>query len=301
MKISTEQTLTSKDLLGTLSAYYELTKPGITYMVLASMVVGFILGSAGAVDVMTLIHAAIGTYLIAAGTAAHNQFIERNLDKLMNRTSSRPLPSGRITPELAEAFSVMMIVTGLFYLIMMVNPVAGMVSAATTILYLGVYTPMKRRSFWNVIIGSVPGALPPVGGWAAASGSIADPGMWLLFGIVFCWQIPHVLSIAWLCNDDYCNAGFRMLPKGERKGIKTALLSVGSLLLLLPVTYLVFQLNIAGYLFLITGILAALAFLLYGIRFAISRSNPDAKKLMFASFFYLPIVWIAVIADQIIL
>lgn len=300
MKFVKEHALSESFNLSTITDYYELTKPGITFMVLASMLMGFILGSSQGIEYMALIHAIIGTYLIAAGTAAHNQFIERKLDKLMNRTSKRPLPDQRIPPQNAFLFSIGLILVGLVYLIMMVNFVAGLVSAATTLIYLGAYTPMKRVSSLNVWIGAIPGALPPVGGWAAATGHLSNPGMWILFAIVFFWQVPHVLAIAWLCNNDYSNAGFHMLPKNDTKGNKTSLLIMLCLLALIPVTYLLYAIHISGMIYLVGGMLSALGFLYYGIVFTKERTKDAAKKLMFASFIYLPLVWLFVFIDLLV-
>jgi protoheme IX farnesyltransferase len=297
MSVSTRANLSQFFNLETVAAYHELTKPGITMLVLASMVMGFIMGSVAGLDLMLLFHAILGTYLIAAGTAAHNQFIERNYDKLMQRTKSRPLPSSKISPRSGFIFSISLILAGLVYLIMMVNIVAATVSAVTTIIYLAVYTPMKRISVANVFIGSIPGALPPVGGWAAATGSILDPGMWILFGIVYLWQVPHVMAIAWLCNDDYTNAGFQMLPLGDKSGIKTAWMVNLCLLALLPVTYLFYDLGYANLIYLIGAGVSALYFIYYGLKFWLERSKELAKQLMFASFFYLPLVWIFIVLD----
>lgn len=299
MKTALHHLINNRLKLSTLSAYYELTKPGITFLVLSSMLMGFVMGSGAGINFITLFHAVIGTYLIAAGTAAHNQFIERNLDKMMDRTSDRPIPANRISPRSGFIFSMALILGGLIYLLLMVNVVAGLVSLATTVIYLAVYTPMKQISAVNVIIGSIPGALPPVGGWAAATGSIADPGMWFLFTIVFLWQIPHVLAIAWLCNDDYTKAGFQMLPKNDASGIKTSWIVNISLLLLLPVTWWMFNLDLLGYIFLAGAALSALGYLYYGITFGLDRTKQRAKSLMFASFIYLPLVWLFIFVDLI--
>lgn len=278
--------------------YYQLTKPGITMSVLVSMMVGFVLGSGDNINFITLIHALIGTYLIAAGTGAHNQFMERKFDGLMKRTSKRPLPDQRIGSKNGMIFSLTMIFTGLFYLIMMVNPIAGAVSFLTTLIYLGAYTPMKRVSAINIGIGAIPGALPPVGGWAAATGNISEPGMWLLFAIMFLWQVPHVLSIAWLCKDDYSSAGFKMLPKNDEKGNITVFWALICTLSLFPVTIALFQLEISGLLFMISALIFALGFLAYTIKFSMERTKENAKKMMFASIAYLPLVWIAVFIDR---
>jgi protoheme IX farnesyltransferase len=224
--------------------------------------------------------------------------MERNFDGLMKRTSKRPLPDQRIDSKSGMIFSLSMIFSGLLYLILMVNPVAGAVSFATALIYLGVYTPMKRISAVNIIIGAVPGALPPVGGWAAATGNIAEPGMWLLFGIMFLWQVPHVLSIAWLCKDDYSSAGFKMLPKKDEKGYKTVFFSLICTLALFPVTVAMFQFDISGMLFLVSSLIFALGFLFYTIKFGMDRTKGNAKKMMFASIAYLPLVWIAVFVDR---
>jgi protoheme IX farnesyltransferase len=268
--------------------------------VLVSMLVGFILGSGADINFTVLIHALIGTYLIAAGTGAHNQFIERVSDKLMKRTAKRPLPDQRIDSKRGMIFSLSLIFSGLLYLILLVNPIAGAVSFITALIYLGVYTPMKKVSPVNIAIGAIPGALPPVGGWAAATGNIAEPGMWLLFGIMFFWQVPHVLSIAWLCKEDYSSAGLKMLPKKDTEGYKTLFWSMICVLCLFPVTLALFQLNISGMIFLVLGMIFALGFTAYTIKFGLERNKENAKKMMFASIAYLPLVWIAVFLDRFI-
>lgn len=298
MNSAEEKIYLHRSFTDVITDYYQLTKPGITMSVLVSMLVGFILGSGANINFMTLIHAMIGTYLIAAGTGAHNQFMERNLDGLMKRTSKRPLPDQRIHSKNGMIFSLSMIFSGLFYLILMVNPVAGAISFVTTLIYLGAYTPMKRVSSINIAIGAVPGALPPVGGWAAATGNISDPGMWLLFAIMFLWQVPHVLSIAWLCKDDYSSAGFKMLPKNDTKGTVTTFWALLCTLALFPVTVIIYQLDISGLIFLISGLVLAVIFLAYTLKFGFNRTKSNAKQMMFASIAYLPLVWVAVFVDR---
>lgn len=296
---SAPETLLAKPInTSALLDYVELTKPGITMLVLASMVIGFILGSPAGIQFGVLAHAVIGTLLIAAGTAAHNQYIERDLDKLMLRTSRRPLPAEKIVPNKALFFSLTLMFSGLFYLIFMVNTAAGIVSAATTLLYLGLYTPLKRLSFANVWVGAVPGALPPVGGWAAATGHIADPGMWVLFGIVFFWQIPHVIAIAWLCNEDYTRAGFKMLPWQDESGIKSAVAVLICLILILPISAMLYYLGINGLIYLAGAVLGGLYFLYYGLKFTRLRDKINARKLMFGSLVYLPVIWVFIILDR---
>ncbi|HLR76115.1 MAG TPA: heme o synthase [Balneolaceae bacterium] len=300
MKQSTETVLSKYVSAESIAAYYELTKPGITFTILISMIVGFILGSGSNIDFILLLHAAIGTWLIASGTAAHNQFMEWKYDSRMNRTKSRPLPSEKITPRAGAVFSVLLMFGGLFYLILVVNFIAGMVALATTVLYLFAYTPMKRISSINVFVGAIPGALPPVGGWAAATGHLGHWGMWLLFAIVFLWQVPHVMAIAWVAQDDYKNAGYRMLPSNDPKAIKAHTRILVCLVALLPVCWGLFYIGMGHWLYLAGAMLSSFVFLYYGIQFAAQTTKANAKKLMFASFGYLPMVWMFVILDQLI-
>ena len=298
MSLAEDKSLVKRSYSAVISDYYQLTKPGITLAVLISMLVGFVLGSGGNINYLLMIHVLLGTYLIAAGTGAHNQFMERNLDKLMNRTKERPLAAHRISATHGKIFSLTLIFTGLTYLVLMVNPVAGLVSLATTLIYLAAYTPMKQVSAFNILIGAVPGALPPVGGWAAATGTISDPGMWILFGIVFLWQVPHVMAIAWMCKDDYSGAGFKMLPKGDTEGTKTSFWALSCTVLLFPVSVLMYTLGISGMVFLVLSLILASGFFAYGIKFANDRTKANARKLMFASIAYLPLIWLAVFIDR---
>lgn len=301
MKLTTDFSLSKFLNTDKITAYYELTKPGITFSVVVAMMVGFILASGSNIDYLMLLHATVGTLMIAAGTAAHNQFLEWRLDGQMKRTAQRPLPSSKVSPPESIVFSLSLILGGLLYLVFVVNLVAGLVSLATTVLYLCVYTPLKRISVINVFIGAIPGALPPVGGWAAATGHLGSTAMWLLFGIVFFWQVPHVMAIAWVCKDDYQQAGFRMLPAKDPKGLKATAFILICLLALLPVTWGLFAVGMSGWLYLAGALLSSLVFLYYGVIFAAQRSKESAKKLMFASFGYLPAVWAFVIVDQLIL
>lgn len=295
------QSNSAKAIAGTLKDYYELTKPGITLSVVASMLIGFIMGASGSLNYTLMVHALLGTYLIAAGTSAHNMFMERGLDGLMHRTSNRPLPDSRITSQNGFIFSTVLIFSGLAYLLAMVNVVAGIVSLATTIIYLFAYTPLKRISALNVFVGAVPGALPVVGGWAAASGTVLEHGMWILFGIVFCWQIPHVVAIAWVCKKDYEHAGFKMLPKNDPHGIKAAIWVVLPMLILFPTVYKLFVMDLVSWIYLSGSLLSTAVFLYYGIKFSIRRDISTAKGVMFSSFAYLPLIWIFIFLDWIIL
>ncbi len=297
MKFPPENPLFLQKAQSTLSDYLTLTKPGITLLVLVSMGVGFFLASGGDVSLILFIHAAIGTLMIAGGTAAHNQFIERDLDKKMIRTVKRPLPARKIRPVHALIFSLSLMIIGFLYLFFLVNPLTGFISALTSVLYLALYTPLKRISFINVMVGAVPGALPPVGGWVAASGSLTDPVAWILFAIVFLWQVPHVIAIAWLCNDDYRTAGFRMLPESDKRGFVSALTILGCLILLFPVSYFLYSMNMASLFYLFGAVAAGLLFFYSGLRFQLSRTKDNARKVLYGSLIYLPVVWVFILAD----
>lgn len=285
----------------TLRDYYTLTKPRITLLVLVSMVIGYVLGAGSAFSWITLLHAMLGTFLIASGTSAYNMFIERDLDGLMNRTNTRPLPTRRISPAAAFTFSTFLIFAGLSYLIIQINMTAALVSAATTALYLWAYTPMKRISFVNVFVGAIPGALPPVGGWAAATGTLADPGMWVLFMIVFLWQVPHVTAIAWMYGDDYSRAGFRMLPLNDDSGIKLARITFVVIVFLIPTVIALFAVGTSSWIYLSGSLLATAYYIVHGYRFLQVRDRANARKLMFASLGYLPMIWILILIDRVLL
>lgn len=279
------------------SDFIALTKPGITLLVLFSMSIGYVVASAGDIYLTGLLHAALGTLLIAGGTAAHNQFIERDLDKKMVRTVSRPLPAKKIKPSHALAFSLSMMAGGFLYLFFLVNPLTGAISALTSVLYLAFYTPMKRVTFLNVGVGAVPGALPPVGGWAAASGSLADPVVWALFLIVFLWQVPHVISIAWLLSDDYRTAGFYMLPKSDKNGTISSLTILTCLVVLIPVSLSLYYFETGHWIYLTGALASGLLFLWSGLLFLVNRSKENARKVLYGSLVYLPAVWLFMLAD----
>ena len=301
MKNADSYSVQSKGIRDTFSDYIELTKPGITFSVLASMAIGFIMATPGKPDLVVLIHALVGTWLTASGTSAHNMFLERRLDNLMQRTRLRPLPSSKISASHGAVFSLSLISLGLIYLTIFVNPVASAVSFATTMIYLLVYTPLKRITALNVYIGAIPGALPVVGGWAAATGTLSDPGMWILFGVIFLWQIPHVMSIGWICKDDYEHAGFQMLPRRDPKGLKTSFWMMIPTMILLPANGLIYTSGMGSWLFLSLSLLTTLFFLWYSIRFLMERDRASARKVMFFSFVYLPLIWAYLLLDRIVL
>ena len=293
--------LKERSLKAVISDYFQLTKPGIALAVLMSTLMGFIMGSKGVVDLYLMLHALLGTFLIASGTSAYNMFMERKFDGLMKRTEKRPIPQERIPAQHGMFFSLFLIFSGLAYLVFTVNAIAVLISFLTTVIYLAAYTPLKRISSFNILVGAIPGALPPVGGWVAASISVTEFGMWLLFGIVFFWQIPHVMAIAWKYKDDYNSAGFKMLPKNDTEGNKTAFYAMFCTLLLFPISYLIYQIDTAGVVFLILSGFLALFYFWHVLKFAKERSSTNARKLMFASIAYLPLFWAALFIDRLLL
>ena len=210
----------------------DLVKARLTAIVLLTTFVGFYLGERGAVNYLLMFHALFGTALVAAGAAALNQWLERDYDAKMRRTAGRPLPSGRMQPATVAIFGGACSVIGLVYLAALVNPLTSVVGAVTSVSYLFIYTPLKRVTWVNTLVGAIPGALPPLMGWTAARNELSGEG-WALFAILAFWQIPHFMAIAWLYRDEYAKAGFVMLPNIDATGSRTAQQSVSNTLALL--------------------------------------------------------------------
>lgn len=283
-----------------LAALVELTKPRIAGMVLVATALGYFLAlptGAGMTAVPLLIHTLLGTLMVGGGANALNHFLEAEHDALMTRTADRPIPSGRLTPREALAFSVTMCVSGVAYLALLANPLAAVLAALAAVSYAFVYTPLKRSTPLCVFVGAVPGALPPLIGWAAASGSLALGG-WLLFAIVFFWQLPHFAAIAWLYREDYGRAGYPMMsvvdPEGMRTNLHmithTATLLVASLL---PVVY-----GLAGPGYAICAMGLGAAFLAVGFIFVVQRTRAVARLHLLASVAYLPLLFLAMLIDR---
>jgi protoheme IX farnesyltransferase len=277
--------------------YLALAKPRLNVLVVATSAAGYYLGSPGTPDVWKMAVAVAGTALVAGGAAALNQVYERDTDALMRRTRSRPVPDGRVPPHDARMFGIALSAIGMGLLAARTNGLAMALAAATLLVYLLVYTPMKRRSPIATLVGAVPGALPPVIGWAASRGSLSSGGA-ALFAIVFLWQIPHFMAIAWLYRDDYRMAGFPMLPVIERDGRRTGRQAVLYAAALLPASLLPTLIGLSGTAYLITA--AALGAVLLGlsVRFARSRNDRCARALFLASIVYLPLIWLAMILDK---
>jgi len=298
---ATVPTLTADDVLprdkSALALGSELIKARLTLLVVLTTVVGFYLGSATPVDYGLLLSVSFGTALLAAGAAVLNQLVERDFDALMKRTADRPLPSGRITPTAALLLGAVLSIVGLTWLLFRVNPLTAILGAATWLSYVALYTPLKRLTVLNTLVGAVPGALPPLMGWSAATNSISAPG-WALFGVLFFWQLPHFMAIAWIYRDDYAGAGFKMLSGVDPEGHRTAASAVRNTIALLGVSLFPFMFGIVGPVYLTGAILLGGAFLAFAVVFARTLTARAARRLFFASIIYLPLLLGLLVADK---
>src|SRR5262245_37586009 len=264
-----------------------LTKPRVVLMVLVATLVGYYVGLPGPPEYARMVHLLIGTLLAAGGTLALNQYWEHDVDALMERTRERPLPGGRLQPLEALVFGSAATVAGLLYLGVWVNTLAAGVTAATTALYLFAYTPLKVRTALCTLVGAVPGAAPPLTGWAAARDDLAL-GSWILFGIMFFWQLPHTLAIARLYREDYARAGVRVLPVVDVGGGITERQIVTGCLGLLAVSLLPTLMGMTGVVYFAGALALGCAFAVLGIMHAVAPSSQAARRVMLASFLYLP-------------
>ena len=278
--------------------FLALTRPRVVVMVLVTTLVGFYLASWGVPDYVRLLQTLIGTGLAASGTLALNQYLERDVDARMGRTRLRPLPDGRLQPTEALAFGAGIAGGGVFYLALGVNVLSGLVTAISVGSYLFLYTPLKRRTPLCTIVGAVPGALPPVIGWGAARGELSLEA-WVLFAILFLWQIPHSLAIARLYRDDYARAGIQLLPVVEPDGRSTGRQIVSNCLALLGVGLLPTLIGLAGLVYFFAALALGIVFLCCGISLAISCSERAARRLLFASLVYLPAALLLLALDKV--
>jgi protoheme IX farnesyltransferase len=272
---------------GRLADFLMLTKPRVVLMVLVTTAVGYYVGSTGVLDGLRLLQTLFGTALAAGGTIALNQYLERDGDALMERTRLRPLPDGRIQPTQALIFGVAITAGGLAYQAVTVDRLTTLVTALTAGSYLFLYTPLKRKTSLCTIPGAISGALPPVIGWVATRGEFGA-GAWVLFAILFLWQIPHSLGIAWLYREDYARAGIRLLPVVEPEGYSTARQVVSNCLALLAVGLLPTLIGLTGSAYFLGALALGTGFLGCGVVLAVSRTVGDARRLVFASLVYLP-------------
>jgi protoheme IX farnesyltransferase len=270
--------------------YVALAKPRLNLLVIVTSGIGFYVAAAHPIDVVKLLHTIVGTALVAGGAGGLNQIVERDRDRLMHRTRMRPLPDGRLSVGEALAFSGALASAGLLELALRVNMLSALTALATLLIYVLLYTPLKPRTSAATLIGAVPGALPPLIGWAGATGNLAVEA-WTLFAIVFCWQIPHFFAIAWLYRDDYRRAGFAMLPAIEHDGDRTGRYAAAFAALLVCAAAMPFFAGLAGLGYFFGSLVLSLGLLAFAMRFALERSSSRARSLFVSSLIYLPALW----------
>jgi len=292
--VASEPALSATDKL---AAYAELTKPRITFLVVLTAAAGFCMGSSAGINYLGLMNMAIGITLLSSGIATLNQYLERELDGLMRRTKARPLPSGKLSPVEAAVFGIALSVAATAYLALTVNNLSALLGVATLAAYLFVYTPLKTRTTLSTVLGAFPGAMPPFIGWVAARGEVTVQA-WVLFAILFLWQFPHFLAIAWMYRDDYARAGIKMLPVVEPEGKVTGQQIISYTLLLVPVSLLPVVTGLAGSVYLVGAAAIGIGFLYFSARAALARTAWQARQLLLASVIYLPILFVLMVLNR---
>ena len=290
-----EKSRADKSLASVLS---ELFKMRLTILVLLTTLVGFYIGFRGQINYVLMFHTLLGTALVASGASALNQLLEREHDSKMRRTEDRPLPSGRLAPENVLIIGGVCSAAGLIYLALAVNLLTALLGALTIGSYLFVYTPLKRVTSLNTAIGAIPGALPPLMGWTAARDEISGAG-WSLFAVLFFWQLPHFLAIAWMYRGEYAKAGFVMLPVIDPTGERTGRQALSHTLGLLPISFCPFVFKLVGTTYFIGAFALGLAFLWFAFQFARHLTVPRARQLFYASILYLPLLLGLMVLDKI--
>lgn len=280
-----------------LAVYADLVKARLTLLVLLTTLVGFYIGWRGPLDGALLFHTLFGTALLASGASALNQLLERDFDARMRRTQNRPLPSGRMQPPTVLMFGTACAVSGLLWLALAVNLTTATLGLVSLLSYLLIYTPLKRVSWTNTLVGAIPGGLPPLMGWAAARGEITAAG-WGLFAIQALWQLPHFMAIAWMYREEYARAGFVMLPSVDPEGRRTARIAVTQTLILLVVSLWPFFLRSAGTTYLVSALTLGLLFAGLAVQFARARTLAHARQLFYASLLYLPLLLGLMVLDK---
>jgi protoheme IX farnesyltransferase len=280
-----------------LSAYVELTKPRITLLVVLTAAAGFCLGAGTPFDYVGLLHMSLGITLLSSGIATLNQYIERRLDSLMLRTEKRPLPSARLSGREALLFGAALSLAATVYLWGAVNRLTAVLGIITFVSYLFIYTPLKTRTTLSTFLGAFPGAMPPLMGWVAARGELSLEA-WILFAILFLWQFPHFLAIAWMYREDYARAGIRMLPVVEPEGRVTGQQIISYSLMLLPVSLLPSAVGISGRVYLIGALILGVAFIYFSARAAVAKSKWQARRLLLASVLYLPVLFALMVLNR---
>lgn len=280
-----------------ISAFIELTKPRIAFMLVLTSAAGFYLGTKGSFDLVLFANAMIGICLLAFGVATLNQYLERRTDVLMERTARRPIPTSRVTPNEALIFGIIQCLVSEIYLFVLVNPLTAALGVTVIVGYVLLYTPLKTRTSASTAIGALPGAMPPLMGWTSSANEITL-GAWALFAMLFLWQFPHFLAIAWMYRDQYAKAGIKMLPVVEPSGKLTARQIVLFALMLVPVSLAPFFLGFAGPIFLVGALILGIWFLVESARSARSKTIEGARRLLMVSVLYLPLVFLLAVIDH---
>lgn len=275
----------------------DLVKARLNLLVVLTTWMGFSLGSTGVSDGMACFHAIVGTSLLAAGASALNQWWESDLDARMKRTASRPIPAGMLSPLIVLALGVIVSIAGLAWLSFEVNLLTAFLGALTLGIYVFAYTPLKQKTELNTWVGAIPGALPPLMGWTAATGELGAGG-WSLFAILFFWQLPHFMAIAWLYRDEYAKAGFKMLSGNDPDGRRSASSAIRNTIALLFVSVIPYLQGISGRMYLAVALVLGGLFLVQAIRFALLLDASSARRLFFASIFYLPVLLAVLVIDR---
>ena len=278
--------------------FLELTKPRITSLILMTTMLGFYMGSPSLFPFQLFLHTLIGTLLVASGAAALNQYWEREADGKMLRTRSRPLPAGRMHPWKALWFGILLSVTGIGYLAWMTNYLTSLLAAITLVIYIFMYTPLKSRTPHCTLVGAFPGAIPMLIGWCAVQGHLPVES-WVLYMLLFLWQFPHFLSIAWLYQEDYARGGIAMLPVVEPDGKSTARQIIAYSIMLLPLSLIPTLLGMTGQIYLIGALLLGIWFLYVSIITARAKNKIQARRLLQVSVVYLPLVYTLMMIDRV--
>lgn len=277
--------------------FADLVKARLTFLVLVTTAAGFYLAPNARPNHLTMIHAVFGAALAAAGASALNQWWERRLDAVMERTRARPLPAGRMSAKAGLAIGALLSCAGVVYLNATTNGLAALLTTATIVVYVFAYTPLKRRTTANTLVGAIPGAIPPMIGWAAARGRL-EPGAWCLFAIVFFWQMPHFFAIAWMFRHDYERAGFRMISSGDESGARSASQAVLFAMLLLLIAAAPTAIGMVSPIYLLIEIVLSGLFVAAAMRFHRTQLAADARKLFLASIIYLPLLLLALLMTK---
>jgi len=276
----------------------DLVKARLTALVLLTTYVGFYLGWTGPMNYVLMFHVLFGTALVASGASALNQLLEREYDAKMRRTATRPLPSGRMQPAMVTLLGGIWSAAGLIYLAVLVNLLTSVLAAVTLVSYLFIYTPLKRVTWANTLVGAIPGALPPLMGWTAARNELSGEG-WALFAILAFWQIPHFMAIAWLYRDEYERAGFKMLPMIDPDGSRTGQQSISHTAGLFIVSLCPFVMHMDGSVYLAVAVVLGLGYFVCAVRFARQLTTRRARQLFLASIIYLPFLLTAMVMNKI--